>query len=94
MFWVCGRDKAGWLTHVDGLIRGEFTIYVCSLDIYLMEFHVIVSSEGKDCVDGAEAGHRCKGIKVVDSWDLKESLCDKVGFLTYTTMPDASCFTL
>ena len=40
-----------------------------------------MSSHGKDCTEAGEFGNKCKGLSIVNTIDLGETVSDKMGFV-------------
>jgi hypothetical protein len=62
-------------------------IEISGLDIHLMYFKVVFSSEGKNGVEGREFGNGGEGLIEVNAFDLSETLSNDVGLvLLYTAV--------
>jgi hypothetical protein len=70
------------LAHINLLFLSEFPIQVCTLDVDLMNFKVIMGSEGEDGANGREFCNRGKCVKVVNTGDLGETLDYESGLVS------------
>ena len=67
--------KTEWLFYLHFLFY--YTIQESSLDIHLVYLPLRHCSQSKDCSDGSVSGYRCKGLFIVYSLFLRESLSHK-----------------
>src|ERR1700742_3540991 len=70
------------LMHVDNLLTSKFSVQVGAFDIDLMNLKVFSSSQCKYRLNQRELCNRSKGVKVVDTRHLSESLGHQLSFVS------------
>ena len=71
--------KVRWKLHEDLFV--EISIEECTVEIKDFNRPIFMSGHGKDCMEAGKFGNRCKGLSVVDTIDLGETMSDKMGFV-------------
>jgi len=59
----------------------KISIKTGGLNVHLVYFKVMFSSEGKDGIEGREFGNWCEGLVEIDAFNLSETLCNDAFFV-------------
>ena len=71
------------LLYIDAFFVSEFSIEKCSFNINLMNLYVISSHNGKNSMDWYKFSNRSKSVKIINTWNLRETLSNQTSLVAY-----------